>query len=127
MKGSELGEAGEAAVARWLADKGWVLIVRNWRSRSGELDIVALDDDVLVAVEVKVRRVDVAEPAEWAVTIAKRRRLLATLAEFLAAHPEHGQRLCRIDLVAVTVDRAGRVVRWRHFPGSVTEGEDGWW
>lgn len=87
MKRSELGEAGEAAVARWLADRGWVVIARNWRCRSGELDIVALDDDVLVAVEVKVRRVDVAEPAEWAVTTAKRRRLLATLEEFLAAHP----------------------------------------
>ncbi len=121
-----LGEAGEAAAARWLADMGWVVIARNWRCRSGELDIVALDGDVLVAVEVKVRRADGVEPAEWAVSAVKRRRLLATLEEFLAAHPEHGQRLCRIDLIAVTVDRAGRVLRWVHFPGSVSEGEDGW-
>ena len=118
-----LGEAGERAAARWLEEAGWHVLARNWRCRQGELDIVALDGDVLVAVEVKVRRDAGNEPAEWAVTPRKGRRLLAALSAFLGAHPEHQERLCRVDLIAITVDRGGRIVRWSHLLGCVSEGD----
>jgi len=120
-----LGAAGEAAVARWLEERGWRLVARNWRCRAGELDLVALDGETLVAVEVKSRHEWSAEPAEWGVGPRKAQRLLRAVAEFLAAHPEHAERPYRIDLVAITVDRNGRIVRWTHVPGSVTD--DGGW
>lgn len=121
MGRSALGVAGEEAVAAWLKRSGWRILARNWRCRNGELDIVALDGDALVAVEVKVRRVGTSEPAEWAVTPAKRRRILTAFEAFRAAHPEHAERLCRVDLIAITVDRKGSVVRWSHIPAGVTE------
>ncbi len=75
----------------------------------------------MVAVEVKVRRSGGHEPAEWGVSPRKAQRLLRALAAFVANHPEHAERFCRIDLVALTVDREGRVVRWTHLPGCITD------
>ncbi|MCX7622547.1 MAG: YraN family protein [Thermomicrobium sp.] len=116
-----LGSAGEEAVDRWARSVGWRVVARNWRCRAGELDLVALDGETLVVVEVKVRSLRSSEPAEWSVQASKVRRIFRALTEFLAAHPEHAERPCRVDLVALTVDRSGRIVRWSHFPGSITD------
>jgi len=51
-----LGRRAEELVARRLADRGWRILARNFRTRAGELDLVALDGDVLVFVEVKAGR-----------------------------------------------------------------------
>ncbi|MCS7256149.1 MAG: YraN family protein [Thermomicrobium sp.] len=120
-----LGAAGEEAVARWAERVGWRVIARNWRCRSGELDLVVLDGETLVAVEVKVRKRSGPEPAEWSVHPRKAQRLVRALSEFVAVHPEHAERYRRIDVVALTVDRRGRIVRWTHLPGSITD--DGGW
>lgn len=73
------GSNGEELVSRRLTDQGWTVLARNWRTRHGELDIIALDGDVLVAVEVKTRRsLSAGVPLE-AITprkVARLRRLL---------------------------------------------------
>ncbi|OZG50054.1 YraN family protein [Bombiscardovia coagulans] len=52
-----LGSLGEEYVAQWLQTLGWQIVDRNWSTRYGELDIVALDQrNCLVFVEVKTRR-----------------------------------------------------------------------
>lgn len=51
-----LGRRGEEAAVRLLLAKGYTILARNWRIRSGELDIVARDGRTLVFVEVKTRR-----------------------------------------------------------------------
>lgn len=55
MDKDELGRRGEEFAARHLAERGYVILDRNWRIREGELDIVARDGDALVVVEVKTR------------------------------------------------------------------------
>lgn len=60
-----LGDVGEAMAAKHLKASGFKLIERNYRSRIGEIDIVARDGDCLVFVEVKTRKsVDHGEPFE---------------------------------------------------------------
>lgn len=49
----KLGIAGENAVCKLLECEGMKILARNWRCRSGELDIVAFDKNILVFVEVK--------------------------------------------------------------------------
>ena len=49
------GARGEQAACRYLENKGWSILARNWRVGRDELDIVARDGDVLVVVEVKTR------------------------------------------------------------------------
>lgn len=51
-----LGRRGETTVCRWLESRGCEILARNWRIRSGELDIVARDGEVICFVEVKTRR-----------------------------------------------------------------------
>jgi putative endonuclease len=107
---------------RWLTEHGWRILDRNWRGSSGELDLVALDGNVLVAVEVKLRRGQALGTAEEAVSPAKAERLLRTVSEYLLAHPEHSDRLWRVDLIAVTLDARGRVARLTHLPNAVVSG-----
>jgi putative endonuclease len=97
-----LGERGEAAAAAWLASRGWTILARRWRCPYGELDLVALDaDNVLVAVEVKLRRgARAGDPAE---SVDRRRlaRLRAALGRFRAEEVASRAEGTRIDLVAV--------------------------
>jgi putative endonuclease len=110
--------------ARHLEERGWTLLDRNWRGSGGELDLVALDGDVVVVVEVKTRRGQAfGHPAE-AVTAAKLRRLRRLTGEWLDQHAGgHGQgaarrryREVRVDVVAVTVPSSG-AARVEHLEG----------
>jgi putative endonuclease len=101
-----VGRYGEKVAAAYLVEAGWTVLDRNWRGTRGELDVVALDDDVLVAVEVKTRRgTGFGHPAQ-AVTADKIARLRRLTGEWLATHDVRA-RSVRIDVVAVVVARAG--------------------
>jgi putative endonuclease len=79
-----LGARGEDAAARHLEQLGYRIVVRNWRSRLGELDIVALDGETIVFVEVKLRY-DPYDPLE-AVDGRKQHRLSRLAFDFLLRH-----------------------------------------
>lgn len=101
-----VGRYGERVAASYLAAAGWEVVDRNWRGRSGELDIVALDGADLVVVEVKTRTGDAyGHPAE-AVTPAKLARLRRLAAQWLEAHDVH-PRSVRVDVIAVRTARRG--------------------
>ncbi len=70
-----LGRFGEQVAADHLVASGLTLLARNWRCREGEVDIIAMDGDVLVMCEVKTRRgVGFGTPLD-AITPAKAARL----------------------------------------------------
>jgi putative endonuclease len=97
---SILGKDGEDLACRELARRGYAIVARRFRVRSGELDIVARDGPVLVFVEVKTRAGRrFGDPAE-AVTPVKQRRLARLAGEYLVRHhlPECP---CRFDIVSV--------------------------
>jgi putative endonuclease len=104
-----VGSYGERVAARVLIDAGMVLLDRNWRDRTGELDIVARDGEVIVFCEVKTRRSDAfGTPAE-AVGPAKARRLRRVAAAWFAAHP-HLRGEARFDVVSVRPQPRGAAV-----------------
>ncbi len=87
-----LGRYGENVAASHLVAAGLTVVARNWRCREGEVDIVALEGDVLVMCEVKTRRgVGFGTPLD-AITPAKAARLrrlaLRWLADQRASVPE---------------------------------------
>jgi putative endonuclease len=79
-----LGVEAEEESCRLLRGLGYRIVSRNWRIRSGEIDIVARDGDVLVFVEVKARSGDGFGGPEAAVGPAKRRRMIAAAKAFVS-------------------------------------------
>lgn len=95
-----LGKVGEDLACGELTRRGYAILARRYRTRFGEIDIVARHDSVLVFVEVKARRSRRYGGAVEAVTSWKRRRLAAIALDYLA----RANRLdapCRFDIVAI--------------------------
>jgi putative endonuclease len=118
-----LGQAGEAAAIRFLERRGYVVLARNLRSRLGEVDLLVRDGATLVFVEVKARRGPVDDPPQGAVNLRKRRRLVRIALGYLAAR-RLGEPRCRFDVIAVSLDAAGRVTGIRHLRHAFDG--DGW-
>jgi putative endonuclease len=101
-----LGRFGEQYAARRLAERGLVVLDRNWRCETGEIDLVLRDGPVLVVCEVKTRRsTRFGSPLE-AVTADKAARLRRLAARWVEAHGVRPAEI-RIDLVGVLVPRHG--------------------
>jgi putative endonuclease len=90
--------------AAWYRDCGYQVLARNWRTRSGELDLVAVRDATLVFCEVKARTTDAfGIPAE-AVNRAKQLRIRRLAAQWMASHPATRGRQIRFDVACVLGD-----------------------
>ena len=102
-----IGRYGEDRAARYLQDRGYEIIERNWRSSTGELDLIARENDRLVFVEVKTRSGSgYGHPFE-AVTSAKVARMRRLVAEWCAVRQVPGIKV-RLDAISVLLS-GGRV------------------
>ena len=101
-----LGAYGETLAARYLTRGGMVLLERNWRTATGEIDLLLREGDVLVVCEVKTRTSDACGLPHEAVDDEKVARLRRVAEEWLGAHAAD-PRDVRIDLVAVSRPRKG--------------------
>jgi putative endonuclease len=103
----QLGLDGERCAAGALLARGYVILARRYRTRFGELDIVARDGDTLVFVEVKTRRgTAFGQPVTW-----RKRRRLSRLAEAYVAAARLHHVAQRFDVVSVIwQDGSGPVV-----------------
>ncbi len=118
-----LGDSGERIAAMFLEQRGYKIIARNWRSptRIGELDLIAEDAEGLAFVEVRMRRGDAMGTPEESLTYRKRQRLIQLAQEYLQAHVECAERSWRIDLVAIELDRTGKIGRMQVIKSAVEE------
>ena len=69
------GKLGEVRAEQYLADLGYVILERNFKSAGSEIDLIARDGDAIVFVEVKTRMSTRAYSGREAVTAAKQRRI----------------------------------------------------
>ena len=107
---SATGERGEELACRELSRRGYAILARRYRTRLGEIDIVAMDGDVLVFVEVKTRSDERFGDPLAAVTFDKQRRLTRMALDYLARCRASGGP-CRFDVVSVVIgsDRPPRI------------------
>lgn len=127
----QLGRAGEDIAAGVLTAAGLEIVERNWRCRTGEIDIVArdvapdyvngvTDAEWLVLVEVRTRSGVGFGSARESVNERKQAKLRTVAAAYVQEKGWTGP--WRIDVVAVQVDRSGRPVSLEHIRNAVTDG-----
>jgi putative endonuclease len=116
-----LGAFGERLAAAHLEAKGYRILERNYRRREGEIDIVAARGGCLVFVEVRTRRGGEQGSAVESVSPAKGARLVALAEAYCQERPELPPDR-RIDVVAVELSPAGRLLSIQHIENAVGEG-----
>jgi putative endonuclease len=102
----ELGKYGEQLAADYLQRAGFRILARNWRCAEGEIDLVAADRRVLVAVEVKTRSSTAFGTPLEAVTRKKRSRLRRLAVQWVVANGVLFDEV-RVDVVEVLKDEQG--------------------
>jgi putative endonuclease len=115
------GSMGEQIAAEHLSEAGYEILDRNWRTRRGELDLIAADHDAIVFCEVKTRVAGGSSGpalALDAVGPAKRRRLRRLAMAWLHERRDelgapHRERL-RFDAIGITISPGGRVLSLDH-------------
>ena len=101
LLGKLLGRTGEDRAARFLASQGYRILERNYRTRSGEIDLIALHQGTVAFVEVKTRSNDAFGAPELAVDRRKQQRMIKTALVYIRSKKLH-QVPCRFDVVAIT-------------------------
>jgi putative endonuclease len=96
----QFGRDSESLAVRHLKKRGYKIVQRNFRTRLGEIDIIARHRGVMVFVEVKARRSDRYGDPRWALTPAKRRKISMVALEYLKKHGTT-QTKARFDVVTV--------------------------
>ena len=107
------GKKGEEAAARYLQNKGYAILVRNYRKSFGEIDLIAQEGGTLVFVEVKTRHSRRYGVPQEAVDERKQRQLARIAQDYLAAHHLENAP-ARFDVIAVTLDREDQPARIDH-------------
>jgi putative endonuclease len=116
----QLGAAGEQLAADHLARRGFKILERNFRTRWGELDIIASNGHSIVFCEVKSRLANRSnrDPLE-SVHPRKRMQVRRMAAQWLRERPDRPRVVeLRFDAIGVTVEPNGRLVRLDHLEGA---------
>ena len=96
----KMGKAGENLAVEFLKSLGYKIIHCNYYSQYGEIDIIALDDDLLVFLEVKTRTSNL-NSALSSVSYAKQLKLSQTASFFLSQNHQYEDHFTRFDLVVI--------------------------
>ena len=110
------GDAAEERACRHLDRSGFTIMERNFRTRGGEIDVVARKGDVLVFVEVRSLEVPGFGTPEESVTPAKRRRIVGAARQYLSKVPPSSWSEARFDVIAI--EGSGDAAELRHYPAA---------
>jgi putative endonuclease len=109
-----IAQLGEDFACGHLRRLGYEILDRNYRTRHGELDVVAYDGDRLVFVEVKARRAGGGRPFD-SLHDRKCQQVRSMAVAWFNERPDHPRtREVRFDAIGVVVDAAGRLVALDH-------------
>lgn len=97
----ELGKSGENLAASELTARGYAIIARRYRTRYGEIDIIAREGETVVFVEVRRRGARDCGTAAESVTPDKQRRVARMAVDYLARNDLYDRCAVRFDVVAI--------------------------
>lgn len=101
MNTKQRGDEGEARAADYLILNGYEIIERNWRTKSGEIDIICKKGEVIVFVEVKTLPHATKDMLSTVLNEKKRERILKTSKRFLINHRQYSNSYVRFDVIVI--------------------------
>lgn len=107
MEHNEFGREGEEVATAFLLKKGLKIVERNWRHRKFEVDIIAEDQQDLVFVEVKTRRVDLHGDPYLSVGKTKQRNLIQAADAY--AEKYEVDRNIRFDIISIILQKSPEI------------------
>ncbi len=119
MQRQILGKRGEDLAVDELERRGYAVLARRYRTRHGEIDVVARDGETIVFVEVKAKETADFGTAAAAVTFHKQRRVVSMAVDYLARN-RLTRSPCRFDVVAI--DGMGSDTELTYYQGAFTAG-----
>jgi len=106
------GHKSEQQACTYLKRQGLKLLLRNYRTPFGEIDLIMRQKETLVFVEVRFRRSnDFGTPAET-VDLRKQAKLRASAEYYLLQNKNKAHQACRFDVVAITANQNGETFQW---------------
>lgn len=111
----KLGKLGESYAENFLVSQNYQIIKKNFHSRYGEIDIIALDEEEVVFIEVKARSSIKFGSPEEAVDYRKRSKIIKTALCFINTNPKKYSSNLRIDVIAVELGSNYKLNCIKHF------------
>lgn len=112
----KLGEFGERLACNFLKKRGYEIVLQNYYTRFGEIDIIAQKEGRLFFIEVKTRTNDAFGEPQEAVTRYKMNRLGRAVEIYLLDRNLNNPDF-QVDVIGVVIDKAGGKAKIKHWPG----------
>ena len=105
----QIGISGENEAAVYLKEKGYQIIAKNWRTKIGEIDIIAYKDSTIVFVEVKTWPHGDYFSLAAAINKRKRKRIIETTKCFLSDYRQYKESYVRFDVIAIAMQQQEKI------------------
>ena len=118
----ETGRGGEMRISGYLSDNGWQVLSQNWRTRRGEIDIIAIEADTLVFIEVKTWPYGQSLDLDLVIGYSKQKRIVETAKCFLDTHRQYNGMYVRFDVIFVSSSPVqGELLKFHHLKDAFSE------
>ncbi|MFA7543248.1 MAG: YraN family protein [Candidatus Cloacimonadaceae bacterium] len=112
---TELARAGENLAAEHLERKGYSTIIRNFRTKTGEIDLIVEKDQQLIFVEVKTRSYHSITSAVENIHYQKIKRISLTALQYINQNPQYSKYNTRFDAVILLYNPQEESFKITHF------------
>ena len=99
LHNKNLGNDGELLIAQQLKSEGYTIIAHNYRTRTGEVDLIAQYGDTIAFIEVKTRSNQYGDLSE-VITISKQKKICMAARQYIAEH-NINDKVCRFDVALI--------------------------
>jgi putative endonuclease len=117
----QLGRWGEDLAVKFLVDEGYLILDRNVRTPYGEIDIIAMQSNLIVFVEVKTRSTTNLGMPEESVTLKKQKHMIDAIEFYNQDHP-YPDYDWRIDVIAIRLRKNEITPEIIHFQNAIMNG-----
>jgi len=111
-RSSALGAEAEKFAERYLTEQGLRLIVRNYRCKLGEIDLIMQEGELLVFVEVRYRKGSHFGSASETVTYFKQQKIIKAASYYLQTTRLYNYQACRFDVIALEKQAKDFKLQW---------------